>query len=98
MTDQKNDKEVYDMAEHFKEIYEKKELEVKKLKEENCELKKLIMTNYGLIRVIDNLFDGFDIDEDEHIVDFHSLQSMIEISRAVNSKIIDDLFLTNTIP
>lgn len=57
------DKEVYDMAEHLKEVYDKKELEVSKLKDENIYLKKIILSCYGSLILLDQQYENVLFDE-----------------------------------
>jgi len=71
------DKEVYDMAEHLKELYDTKEKELEKIKEENLELKKVIMSCYGTIRLLDQQWNNILLDRDTNNYILEALRSYL---------------------
>ena len=72
------DKEVYDMAEHLKQVYDKKELEVSKLKEENTYLKKIILSCYGSLVLLDQQYENVLFDEQCNQYIIASLKGYLE--------------------
>ena len=54
--DIRNEQDYLEMASHFKEVLEKKEIEIKGLEEEILEHKKMIITTYGVFRILDEYF------------------------------------------
>ena len=77
MSDDKTDKEVYDMGEHLKELYDKKESQLEKVKEENIELKKVIMTCFGTIRLLDQQWNNILLDPDTNSYMIEALRSYL---------------------
>jgi len=71
------DGEVYDMAEHLKELYDKKEKELEKIKEENLDLKKVIMSCYGTIRLLDQQWNNILLDRDTNNYILEALRSYL---------------------
>jgi hypothetical protein len=81
------DGEVYNMAEHLKELYDKKEAELEKLKEENLELKKVVMCCYGTIRLLDQQWNNILLDRDTNNYILEALRSYL--SDIVEYQILD---------
>lgn len=54
-TDQTTEGELLEMSKHFKDLLEEKEDEIAKLKGENLEIKKIIISVYGVVRLVDDL-------------------------------------------
>tara|TARA_R100000951_G_scaffold15532_1_gene12241 strand:- start:111 stop:404 length:294 start_codon:yes stop_codon:yes gene_type:complete len=81
------DGEVYNMAEHLKELYDKKETELEKLKEENLELKKVILSCYGSIRLLDQQFNNILLDRETNSYIIEALRSYL--SDIVEYQILD---------
>ena len=77
MSEEKTDKEVYDMSEHLKELYDKKEEELEKFKEQNVELKKVIMTCFGTIRLLDQQWNNILLDPDTNSYLIEALRSYL---------------------
>ena len=71
------DGEVYNMAEHLKELYDTKEKELEKIKEENLELKKVIMSCYGTIRLLDQQWNNILLDRDTNNYILEALRSYL---------------------
>jgi len=71
------DGEVYNMAEHLKELYDKKEKELEKIKEENLDLKKVIMSCYGTIRLLDQQWNNILLDRDTNNYILEALRSYL---------------------
>jgi len=71
------DKEVYDMGEHLKELYDKKEGEVEKLKEENLQLKKVILSCYGVVRLLDQQSNNILLDPETNSYMIEALRSYL---------------------
>jgi len=71
------DGEVYNMAEHLKELYDKKEAELEKIKDENLELKKVIMSCYGTIRLLDQQWNNILLDRDTNNYILEALRSYL---------------------
>ena len=71
------DGEVYNMAEHLKELYDIKEKELEKIKEENLELKKVIMSCYGTIRLLDQQWNNILLDRDTNNYILEALRSYL---------------------
>lgn len=78
-----NDGEFYDMSKHFKEEHNKLTKEIKHKKKQIEEYKKMIMFNYTLIRLLDELFANCELDNVFH------LQHLIDIIRSKNSSYVD---------
>ena len=81
------DGEVYNMAEHLKELYDTKEKELEKIKEENLELKKVIMSCYGTIRLLDQQWNNILLDRDTNNYILEALRSYL--SDIVEYQILD---------
>jgi hypothetical protein len=81
--------ELLEMSKHFKELMEKKEKEMEKIKEENMNLKKILISVYGVLRIIDELIDfSFEIPTD--------IATLIETIRGYLSDYMDKyIFLDN---
>ena len=77
MSEEKTDKEVYDMGEHLKSLYDKKEKELEQMKEENVELKKVIMRCYGSISLLDQQFNNILLDPETNIYIIEALRSYL---------------------
>jgi hypothetical protein len=77
MSEEKTDKEVYDMSEHLKELYDKKEQELEQFKEQNVELKKVIMTCFGTIRLLDQQWNNILLDPDTNSYLIEALRSYL---------------------
>ena len=77
MSEEKTDKEVYDMSEHLKELYDKKEQELETFKEQNVELKKVIMTCFGTIRLLDQQWNNILLDPDTNSYLIEALRSYL---------------------
>ena len=51
-----NEQDYLEMANHFKEVLEKKENTIQSLEDEILEHKKMIITTYGVFRLLDEYF------------------------------------------
>ena len=71
------DKEVYDMGEHLKELYDKKEKELEKFKEENLQLKKVILSCYGVVRLLDQQSNNILLDPETNSYMVEALRSYL---------------------
>tara|TARA_R110001632_G_scaffold144544_1_gene261084 strand:+ start:1719 stop:2003 length:285 start_codon:yes stop_codon:yes gene_type:complete len=82
---EKTDKEVYDIAEHFKEEHNRLTNELSKAETKIRELKKIIIVNYALSRVIDEALTECDLSGVYH------LQHLVDVMRLKNSQFLDNL-------
>ena len=76
--------EIIEMGERLKLQFEKNELELNKMKYENTYLKKILMTSYGMVRVIDH--------QSEIEMDL-STKGMIEMCRSYLSDMVEEVIL-----
>jgi len=71
------DGEMLEMSNHLKELYEKKEGEVEKLKEENLQLKKVILSCYGVVRLLDQQSNNILLDPETNSYMVEALRSYL---------------------
>jgi len=69
------DGEMLEMSNHLKELYDKKEGEVEKLKEENLQLKKVILSCYGVVRLLDQQSNNILLDPETNSYMVEALRS-----------------------
>ena len=55
--------ELLEMSKHFKELLEERETEINNLKGEIYEIKKVLISVYGVIRIVDELLELTTIEE-----------------------------------
>ena len=53
----RNENDYLEMADHFKNVLEKKDKMIESLEQEILEHKKMIITTYGVMRLLDEYFD-----------------------------------------
>jgi len=71
------DGEMLEMSNHLKELYDKKEGEVEKLKEENLQLKKVILSCYGVVRLLDQQSNNILLDPETNSYMVEALRSYL---------------------
>jgi len=81
---ERTDKDEYDIAEHFKTEHNRLTNKMKILKDQIEKYKKIIMMNYSLARILDELFEESDL---EGVM---PIQYFIDILRSKNSEFIDE--------
>jgi len=81
------DGQILEMSNHLKELYDKKEGEVEKLKEENLQLKKVVLSVYGVIRLLDQQFNNILLDPEKNSYMIEALRSYL--SKYVKYEILD---------
>ena len=86
--DDPTDKQVYDMASHFKEEHDKLTKEIKSLKSENRELKKVMMMSYTYLRTVDEIINN---DLLELPVDLLNIANICSLARSNLSDLVDSL-------
>lgn len=74
--------ELLEMSKHFKELLEERETEINNLKGEIYEIKKVLISVYGVIRIVDELL-GFTIEAP------HDITALIETVRGYLSEYMD---------
>ena len=77
-----NDGQILEMANHLKELYQTKENELQKIKQKNLELKKVIMSIFGIIRMVDLNMNSIFFSSDH-------LNILIEMMRGYLSDVVD---------
>jgi RNA processing factor Prp31 len=82
-----NDGQILEMSNHLKELYDVKEKELEKLKEENLQLKKVVMSCYGVVRILDQQFNNILLDADTNSYIIEALRSYL--SNVVEYEILD---------
>ena len=82
-----NDGQILEMSNHLKELYDKKEAHVEKLKEENLQLKKVVLSVYGVIRLLDQQFNNILLDPETNSYMIEALRSYL--SNYVEYEILD---------
>ena len=82
-----NDGQILEMSNHLKELYDIKENQVEKLKEENLQLKKVVMSCYGVVRLLDQQFNNILLDADTNSYIIEALRSYL--SNVVEYEILD---------
>jgi len=81
------DGQILEMSNHLKELYDKKEAQVEKLKEENLQLKKVVLSVYGVIRLLDQQFNNILLDPETNSYMIEALRSYL--SNYVEYEILD---------
>ena len=81
------DGEMLEMSNHLKELYDKKEAQVEKIKEENLQLKKVVLSVYGVIRLLDQQFNNILLDPETNSYMIEALRSYL--SNYVEYEILD---------
>lgn len=84
---QPTDGQMLEMSNHLKELYDKKEAQVEKLKEENLQLKKVVLSVYGVIRLLDQQFNNILLDPETNSYMIEALRSYL--SNYVEYEILD---------
>ena len=87
------DKQVYDMASHFKEEHDKLTKEIKSLRRENRELKKTLMMSYTYLRTVDDIFNTELL---ELPLDLVNIANIISVARSNMSDLIDEYIFGGT--
>ena len=87
MSEEKTDKEFYDMASHFKEEHERLSNKIKSLKNENKEIKKGIMIGYSFLRSIDNIFSEELLELPDDLI---KISNLCEVARGQISEIMEE--------
>jgi len=81
------DGEMLEMSNHLKELYDVKEAQVEKIKEENLQLKKVVLSVYGVIRLLDQQFNNILLDPETNSYMIEALRSYL--SNYVEYEILD---------
>ena len=81
------DGEMLEMSNHLKELYDVKEAQVEKIKEENLQLKKVVLSVYGVIRLLDQQFNNILLDPETNSYMIEALRSYL--SNVVEYEILD---------
>ena len=81
-----NEKDYLDMVNHLKSIYDQKEKELELLKEDLNVYKKLVMSCYGVIRLLD-------FNNDSIFFDNNDKDLMIELLRCYLSQFVEEKIL-----
>jgi len=71
------DGEMLEMSNHLKELYDTKEKELEKFKEENLQLKKVILSCYGVVRLLDQQSNNILLDPETNSYMVEALRSYL---------------------